>query len=220
MGCSDSSWPTPASSVSSGAGSAPFLVPSVRVGATRTSEGPSPVPRGTRAEARRSPRFLGSPSLTCPALRPRRILRARPLSPSADAFRITDGVGSANSYEAQSHGPPAPCVRFTASVTLTVQRSVPAGGHPVVWDSHPPGCFEVFRCLRHVIFVPPSLVLAHQCSVSRWQFDIMQRVSRRRSTRRWRDRTAARLAQGHHWAGWLGRGAGQGQGARGGCIAC
>ena len=73
---------------------------------------------GSSTEAIGSPRFLENPLWTCPALRPRRDLCARPLLRFDVAFRKFDGVGSHenHNFEAQSHGPFTRCLRFAGWV--------------------------------------------------------------------------------------------------------
>jgi hypothetical protein len=89
----------------------------------RVADGPgvwSSVPRPiSREETTRSPRSLGNPLRTCPALRPRRGLDARPPRHLDAAFRLVNSVGPRNlgSYGAPSHGLHAPCVRFAAGIT-------------------------------------------------------------------------------------------------------
>ena len=76
-----------------------------------------PQPR-FQAETTGPPRFLGDPLWTCPALRPRRDLRTRPLRSSGAAFRNTEIVGSRNqqTFEAQSRGLSTHCLRFAGWV--------------------------------------------------------------------------------------------------------
>jgi hypothetical protein len=68
-----------------------------------------------------SPRFPGSPSSTCPALRPRRRWRTRPaavllLLPST--FETVSATATFPDFGAQSRGLCSRCVRFAAEVTL------------------------------------------------------------------------------------------------------
>jgi len=72
-----------------------------------------------QAETTGPPRFLGDPLWTCPALRPRRNLRARPSRPSGAAFRNTEIVGFRNqlTFEAQSRGLSTRCLRFAGWIT-------------------------------------------------------------------------------------------------------
>ena len=73
----------------------------------------------------------GTPRCTCPALRPRRALHARPaLGVSTRPSVLPNDVGARDglSVEAPSRGLHTPCVRFAGRIT---QPSVPAGGHPL-----------------------------------------------------------------------------------------
>ncbi len=67
----------------------------------------------------------GGPACTCPALRPRWDLCARPLLRIGVAFRGFDGVGSHNElpFGAQSHGPHICCLRFAARVTPAPRKT-------------------------------------------------------------------------------------------------
>ena len=67
----------------------------------------------------RASQVPGGPACTCPALRPRRDLRARPMRRVDAAFRLWYGVGSRGfgSYGAQSHGPCIRCLRFAGRIT-------------------------------------------------------------------------------------------------------
>ena len=91
------------------------------------------------------PGSWGTPMRACPApLRPRRDLGVRPVQRLSVAFRPWYGVGSRTyvNFEARSHGLHTRCLRFTASVTLAAQDSLPAGGHPCRTGFPPAGLLQ------------------------------------------------------------------------------
>ncbi len=71
------------------------------------------------------PRFLGAPRCTCPALRPRRVLLAKPVRRFDTAFRHLNGVGTHDyhHFEAQSRGLHTRCLRFADQVTLALHKT-------------------------------------------------------------------------------------------------
>ena len=130
-------------------------VRSTRHGDTRGGR-PGVVPRlaptaRSFVETTGSPRFLDSPSCSCPALRPRQDLGARPSRPSDIAFRSSHDVGSCKSlFGALSRSLSTPCERLTTPVArsprITRFRLVVSLGRLGI---APTGCCEMFPCLLH-----------------------------------------------------------------------
>jgi len=112
------------------------------------------------AETTGSPRFLGSPNAPCPARRPRRGPRVRPLRPLDAAFRTIESVGPhIADFEAQSHGLVAPCVRFVAWVTPVLSRHATLGSG--CWPALPGGVgYPLGTIARFQDFAMSSFLLA------------------------------------------------------------
>ena len=101
------------------------------------------------------------------------VRRKRLLLPGGIAFRDFDGVGPHDrpSFEAESRGPRARCLRFVATVARVLltatQDSLPAGGSPLAGrDFNPLGRFMRFLpwlSLTHASS-SPRLLLAHRNS--------------------------------------------------------
>ena len=124
-----------------------------------------PQPRLCQRKEWDLPSSWGTPIHTCPALRPRWNLRARPLWLSDAAFRHLENVGfHIVDFGAQSRGLPAPCLRFAAGVAPIPRKTrfrLPAsfaGG-----DCLLPGFLREVSDNIHVMLSspPPKLRLAH-----------------------------------------------------------
>ncbi len=85
------------------------------------------------------PASLKTPLSLCPALRPRADLHARPLSALRCCPRYFKHEGSPiqNTFEAQSHGFTARCLRLKASFLSANQGSLPVGGQSFPGGSDP-----------------------------------------------------------------------------------
>ncbi len=96
----------------------------------------------------------------CPALRPRPVSCVRP----SERGRCCLPPGSRRrprqfgSYEAESRGPHARCLRFAVSVTQnTTQDSLPAGGQPLLSGISPAGPQQ--KVSSHIMTFPLSQAL-------------------------------------------------------------
>jgi hypothetical protein len=88
-----------------------------------------------------SPSFPSNPILLCPALRPRRDPRARPLwrFGAAHAQMNTRAPPNNNSFEAQSHGFATHCLRLKTPFPVASQGSFPAAGQALPGGLIPAG---------------------------------------------------------------------------------
>jgi hypothetical protein len=121
----------------------------------------SPVGYRSRGEDRVS-QVPGGPTRACPALRPRRDLRAWPLRRFGAAFRHHKGVGSRKILFRGSITRPTRSLSTLRSPSCpgTTQDSLPAGGQPLPGGGRAPaGSLRRFRRLT-------CLLLLHQASLA------------------------------------------------------